>query len=74
MMPFMGFECLGDVFEANYKRIYSGGVDLGPLVAHLVQMLGQLADAGMVTKKIYGDISNKRYKSFQNRDHIKKYK
>lgn len=49
MMPFMGFECLGDVFEANYKRIYSGGVDLGPLVAHLVQMLGQLADAGMIT-------------------------
>ena len=50
MIPFMGIQCLGDAFEATYKRIYAGGgADFGALLLRVVHMLGQLADAGMIT-------------------------
>ncbi|MGN0317728.1 MAG: hypothetical protein ACI4E1_07290 [Lachnospira sp.] len=50
MMPFMETQCLGDAFEAAYKRIYAGGgADFGAILLHIVHMLDQLADAGLIT-------------------------
>lgn len=64
MIPFMGIQCLGDAFEATYKRIYEGdGSDFGALVVRLVHMLGQLADAGMIT-----NMTRKNMETFLTKD------
>lgn len=64
MMPFMGFQCLGDAFEATYKRIYAGGgADFGSQVVRIVHMLGQLADAGMIT-----NMTRKNMETFLTKD------
>ena len=64
MMPFMSFQCLGDAFESTYKRIYTGGgAEFGANVVCLVHMLGQLADAGMIT-----NMTRKNMETFLTKD------
>ena len=63
MHPFMTFDYLGDIVEATYKTIYTGGTEFGSCVTRLRHVCGRLAAAGMIA-----NTTRKKIENFLTRD------
>ena len=63
MHPFMTFDYLGNIVEATYKTIYTGGTEFDSCVTRLRYVFGRLAAAGMIA-----NTTRKKIENFLTRD------